>query len=204
MFALVLFGLRLPGADAGGMPSRNLRCPAPTSGRRPSMAGSGHPPCARAGHHLSRGLERHGILTARFLPEPVSPLHVAAAAAIAVALLLKRALRVRFAAVPLPLLLLLLLPSIFPEAGPRHSPSRAQGVCGQPAMDGRRPAVGAGRGDAGGAHPCVRDGPRTPPRSRLASRPNPQAGRSRRRSSITTAGSTASLFHSLGRRTFFR
>ena len=77
------------------------------------------------------------------------------------------ALRVRFAAVLvlvlvlalvlLLLLLLLLLPSIFPEAGPRHSPSRAQGVCGQPAMDGRRPAVGAGRGDAGGAHPlCAR------------------------------------------------
>src|SRR5690606_6240507 len=77
------------------------------------------------------------------------------------------ALRVRFAAVlvllllslflVLLLLLLLLLPSIFPEAGPRHSPSRAQGVCGQPAMDGRRPAVGAGRGDAGGAHPlCAR------------------------------------------------
>ena len=44
-----------------------------------------------------------------------------------------------------------------PEAGHRHSPSRAQGVCGQPAMDGRRPAVGAGRGDAGGAHPlCAR------------------------------------------------
>src|SRR5690606_37915818 len=41
-----------------------------------------------------------------------------------------------------------------PEAGKLlHGPSRAQGVCVQPAMDGRRPALGAGRGQAGGAHP---------------------------------------------------
>src|SRR5690606_31441113 len=40
-----------------------------------------------------------------------------------------------------------------PEAGKLHGPSRAQGVCVQPAMDGRRPALGAGRGQAGGARP---------------------------------------------------
>src|SRR5690606_26924752 len=40
-----------------------------------------------------------------------------------------------------------------PKQKKPHGPSRAQGVCVQPAMDGRRPALGAGRGQAGGAHP---------------------------------------------------
>src|SRR5690606_3036587 len=44
-------------------------------------------------------------------------------------------------------------PDLRPEAQKLHGPSRAQGVCVQPAMDGRRPALGGGRGQAGGAHP---------------------------------------------------
>src|SRR5690606_29508956 len=50
-----------------------------------------------------------------------------------------------------------------PEADAPRSPSCAQGVCGQPAMDGRRPAPGARTRIEPGEHtPCVQDGPRDP------------------------------------------
>ena len=199
MFALVFFWLRRPDADAGGMPSRNLRCPAPTSGRRPSMAGSGHPPCARTGHHLSRGLERRWTLTARFLPDPGSLLTVAAAAAIAVAL----ALGVRFAAGAAVVFVALDL-------------SRGR-ISSQPvARTGGVRTAGQGWPAAGSGSRTRRCRGSTPPvcatgrvhhhGADLHHDPAPQASliRSRSRSSITTASSTASLFPSLGRRIFFR
>ena len=59
------------------------------------------------------------------------------------------------------------------EAENVRSPSRAQGVCGEPAMDGRRPADGSRTRRRPAQHtPCARDGQRAPPRrNRPAPRP---------------------------------
>ncbi len=67
-----------------------------------------------------------------------------------------------------------------PEAHARRSPSCAQGVCAQPAMDGRRPALGARTRREPGEHtPCAQDGPRE-----LPARPpfRPHAGCAKRAS----------------------
>ena len=51
-----------------------------------------------------------------------------------------------------------------PEAHARRSPSCVKGVCAQPAMDGRQPALGAWTRIEPGEHtPCVQDGLRDPP-----------------------------------------
>ena len=106
------------------MPSRNMRCPAPSSGRRPSMAGSGHPPLHP---RRVRPVSRSGEGKAATSRSPSARNDQVCPS--------RDALDLR------------------PEAETGRSPSRVQGVCGEPAMDGRRPALGAGRGDAGVAHP---------------------------------------------------
>ncbi len=159
----------VPAARRGhrGMPSRISPRPAPTSGRRPSMAGSGHPPAATAGPEPSsrpeevNGEERQAVVVIDDFRMP--PLSTSIPE-------LPNPQRGRLQATP-PAPLLISVPD------PADARSRRvhRGVCGQPAMDGRRPAVVAGRGLRPGEHTprCTRRAARIttkrPPAAPIAS-----------------------------------
>ena len=130
-----------------GMPSRISPRPAPTSGRRPSMAGSGHPPASTAGSDLSwrlgegqrqgtsgrRGNRRLRLSALGLQTATDERTHAAVGDSTAAA------------------------PALPAGAHERRSPSRAPGGV-LPAGHGW-PAAGRGswtRTPAGGAHPPVR------------------------------------------------
>ncbi len=143
-----------PATAAGGCPSRISPRPAPTSGRRPSMAGSGHPPAAAAGpklsSHLGKG-QRQGTSGRRYR-DFAEPLWISMPVLRDERLLTAERTSVVVEATPA-------VPAVDFRAGPRErqGPSRApRGVL--PAGHGW-PAAGRGswtRTPAGGAHPAVR------------------------------------------------
>ena len=165
-------GARVARCGHRGMPSRISPRPAPTSGRRPSMAGSGHPPASAAGPGLSSRSgrdQRRSASDRRARGSRPGASAVAAAMAPLPALRPCRTCRTpsgtaermrracqRKATPAQPLLISV------PEPADARARRVHRGVCSQPAMDGRRPAVVAGRG--------LRPGERTPRCARRAAR----------------------------------
>src|SRR5690606_21521824 len=123
-------GCALPAVDAGGMPSRIMRVLLPDPAAGHPWPALGIPPASTAGPDLLRDRGRRAA----------TPTSNSGGSS-----WIKRHSHARAtptSATPP-------APDLRTEAKKLPGPSRTQGVCVQPAMDGRRPALGAGRGQAG-------------------------------------------------------